>query len=591
MREIERELSGRGAGGGGRNGGAIGIGRRAAISVPRGAAIGVGLARSAIHAGLGLAESALEGLGVETSLAPHMAHAVALQQKVSDIAAAGFIPGAGGQAGIQQDPAQIMREIRDAANGAAIATNEVGDGLREFVAKTGDLQLGREMLRDTSHLARATGSDFVQMSEASAEVANHLGDIPNKAQAVAAVMRVIAGQGKLGAVEIKDLARQMAKIAATAPSFEGSTTKVIGELGLIAQETKLRGGAASASQAATSVMRLSQDLVKGTTIQHWTGAGLSAFTDASKTKLRSPQELIMEALNWSKGNLQKLGTLFPNALSMRAVQGFATVYREAGGDNAAKLRAVADEFDRLRKAQLDETEVTRAFGAAMTTTQSRVQIANNRLDAMAASIQEALLPAVAALAPAFEALGPKIASLLGFVADKLGINTHEDDDAKAERRRTDQAQALETELRLAKAKSGPVGLLHGPGDLPIGTPTGAVDASHMGAVEQNARDLADQIAKAEIEHRTHQSDFDTHGGSVKGWGVFQSKGDNENRLRLEQVHLDQLKEQQAKQVTVLEQVRDAIREQNIILRKPDPPPVRTDSSGRMPAESEAPEHQ
>ena len=324
-------------------------------------------------------------------MAPHMARAVDLEQRSNAVVSAGYIPGSHGMAGMKQDPEQIKKEIQDASNYAAIGANEIAEGLQKFVGLTGDLALGRETLKETAKLAKATNSDFLEMSAASGEVANHMGNIPHKAEAVSAVMRVIAGQGKMGAIEIKDFAQQMAKIAANAPRFAGNIGKTIGELGLLAQESKMGGGSASASQAATSVMSFVSAFTVKKTFDNWKKRGLNPYTDDKHTALRSPEELIKDALKVTHGDQVQLGQLFPNVRAMKAVNPFANIYSEANGTETEKLKAVSDEFERLRHAQLDAEEVSRAFGAAMDFSQSKVQLANNRLDQLAESLTTALI--------------------------------------------------------------------------------------------------------------------------------------------------------------------------------------------------------
>jgi len=374
-----------------------------------------------IGAGFGMANALLRDMGLETSLAPHMANAIELQQRAVDVTNAGYIPGMMGAQGVKQDPAAVEKEVRAAANHGAFATNDVAEGLQKFVGLTGDLETGRQTLQSMAELARATGSDFVSMAEASAEVSNHLGDVPDKAKAIDQVMRIIAGQGKMGALEIRDFARQMAKIAANAPAFEGSVVKNIGELGLIAQETKLRGGAASASQAATSVMAFANDFAKGTTFKHWAKVGLNPYTDKSHTTLRSPEELILETLRYSKGDRTKIAQLFPNVRAGAAVRGFASVYAETAGSEDDKIRAVSAEFERLRNAQLMAVEVQRAYTEALETNKSAIQIANNELDAMAGDLQATLLPAVAELAPALVELAGAAAGVFKYFAHITGL--------------------------------------------------------------------------------------------------------------------------------------------------------------------------
>lgn len=395
-------------------------GRRFLGSVGGGLGTSMRLVRGGASMAAGFAEELLQGIGLDTSIASHMGRAADFSQRISQVVNAGYIPGAAGAQGQLQNTAAVAMDVKAAANASAFDYSEAAEGLQKFVGLTGDLETGRATLKQTAELARATGSDFIKMSEASAEVANHLGNVPNKAQAVGAVMRVIAGQGKLGALEIKDFAKQMAKIAANAPQFEGDIAKTIGELGLIAQESKMSGGSASAAQAATAVLAFSRDFAKKTTFGHWQAAGLNPFTDKTHTRLRSPEELILEAVKYSKGDQLKLAQLFPSAMAVRAVRPFTNIYSETRGTEKEKLEAVTHEFDRMRAAQLDETEVLRAHAQAMSENKNAIQIANNKLDDLAGDMNTALRPAIAALVPSLSAMIPVVGQLVTNFANLLG---------------------------------------------------------------------------------------------------------------------------------------------------------------------------
>ena len=535
--------------------GAIGIGRRAAISVSRGAAIGFGLTGSAISSAVGLAESLAQGMGVDLSIASHMANAQATQQRVADIVNAGYIPGAAGAQGAKQDAGAVFRDINAAGDAAAFSHGDVAEGLQKFVGLTGDLETGRKTLLETAKLARATGSEFGVMAEASAEVANHLGNIPNKAEAVSSVMRVIAGQGKMGALEIKDFARQMAKIAASAPRFEGDVSKTMGDLALIAQESKMSGGSASASQAATSVLAFARDFSKKATFKNWSAAGINPYTDGGHTKLRSPEELILEAIHSTKGDQKKLAQLFPSAMAVRAVNPFANIYSETKGSDDDKMRAVAAEFDRMRKAAMSATEVQRAFAAAMEAGQSKVQLANNKLDELAQELTAALLPAIAELAPAIEAMTPAIASAIGQFSRLLGIDSKADDDAKSKRKAANLEAAMRAELEGAAGQAPE--LVSGKGGAML--KTGELDPSHVAAIEKRAADVATELAEKTADHARHEQEYETNRklygvGKVKlgdkelaeGWGYsagifqYQDPKKTDAKMQEERLQIDEL---------------------------------------------------
>ena len=164
---------------------------------------------------------------------------------------------------------------------------------------------------------------------------------------------------------------------------------------------------------------------------------------------------------------------------MPPAAGFAQIYSQAAGDDNEKLHAVAAEFDRLRAAQLSATEVNRAFAAAMETGQSKVQLANNKLDELAAELTSALLPALVELSPAIEAMTPAISSAISQFARLLGIDANADADARKKRAAADAEQAMRDEL--AKAQDQTPTLTRGKDGAQL--KPGEIDESHVKVIE------------------------------------------------------------------------------------------------------------
>lgn len=429
LRRIERQAArtrlafGGGARGAFGGGGAIGIGRRAGIRVSRGAAAFYGY-------GGALLSTLANGVGVNTDVGSMIQAGVdqqALAQKIINSA-----PEFNKASTKERESAatDLLSGIQGVANATATDTGEALEGLEAFVAKTGDLKTGQDVMGDLAKLSRATGTNLADMANAAAEVSNNLGDVPDKGKAIDAVMRSIAGQGKMGAVEIKDLASQMAKIATQAGVFEGDKDKNIAMLGAMAQEAKLRGGAASAQQATTSVMSMVSALRNNATVKNWAKAqvrnkktglmeGLNPYTDASHSILRSPEELVLEALNYSKGDQLKLGKLFPSKQAFRAIAGYQQVYMQAGGGDKG-LEAVHKEFKKFSDSAMTADDVTNAFAAQMDTTKSKVQVLNNEFAQTAQKLAEELEPAIVdTLLPAVltlaQSLGPAIEGLTALI--------------------------------------------------------------------------------------------------------------------------------------------------------------------------------
>lgn len=397
------------------------------------ARFGMGAAGFLRHAATGFARS----MGVETGIGELVSRNVREETSAQDIVNAGYFPGQNGANGQLQNRGDILAQTRNVAINTGTDRGDILEGLRDFVGKTGDLALGRDILESMAKLSKATGSNMSDMVNASAEVSNALGDVQNKGQVIEQIMQQVAGQGKLGAVEIRDLATQMAKIASQAGKFEGGAAGNIALLGVLAQEAKLRGGATNASQATTGVARFVSLLTTKARVKTLQASGIDPFTDKSETVLRNPAEIIKQMLSKTGGNLVKLSTLVPNVMAMRPVQGLATVYNqalsneaqrhdayakmhggsmagytEAKGIDAAKLAAVDAELDNMKAAMLSDEEVNRAYAATMTTTQSKVTVFNERMADIVSHIQAGLLPALEKLAPTILGVAEEFANIV-----------------------------------------------------------------------------------------------------------------------------------------------------------------------------------
>jgi len=434
-------------------GGAIGIGRRSGMRVPRGVAMAYG------YGGAGVSAFA-RGMGVNTDVGSMMQEGIENQSLAQKIVNSAPKFSDAGAAERQSAAGELEGQAQKIGNATATSTSETLQGLEAFVAKTGDFDTATSTMTDLAKLSKATGTNLVDMANAAAEVSLNLGDVPDKGKVVYDTMRAIAGQGKLGAVEIKDLATQMAKVATRAGMFEGDRGTNIAILGGMAQTAKAHGGAASATQAAQSVVAFASTLTKGATIKAWGKAtiteggktfNMSPFVDGSKTQLRSPEELILMAMKSTKGDLQKLGKLFPNEAAKRVAGGYADIYRQAGGGEEG-LKAIDRTFKEFAAAAMTDADVAAGFASAMATSKSKVQVFNNEMQQASEKLEVALLPAAEALVPVLLAMVGGFSSLMDSDFMKMVLKGGEGSVAEVQKGRgaADRADTNETSAFLTK---------------------------------------------------------------------------------------------------------------------------------------------
>lgn len=424
LREVERAASGggRGGGGGGRRGrGVTGMrGDTRLLNLDANLNAATALGGRAVRAATGLAGDVVQGMGVSFDVASHVNSGVRLEKAAVDLANAGYMPDQAGPNGQRQDPAALVAQMRAVGDAAAIDPTKAMEGLQKFVAKTGDLQTGRDLMADIAKYARASGAELDDMVDAAGDVKNALGPTGGPEQ-VKAVMRTIAAQGKEGAVEIKDLATQMAKLGAASSQFSGDGSFVMAQMGALAQMTRAKGGAASATQAATAVGSFTNTFSKGARLRAFKAFGVDIYgsdnkIDLKKTILGSIKAASSEEHGGMREFNRNMGQMFMDVQARRVTRGFETVYKEAGGGTAG-LKAVEEALNNLTNTTMNEKEISDSFASSMKTTEAQVQQFNNEMSKAADELRATLLPAFKGLAPLVVDMSKGVVGLIDLMSD------------------------------------------------------------------------------------------------------------------------------------------------------------------------------
>jgi len=249
------------------------------------------------------------------------------------------------------------------------------------------------------------------MAEAWANVSRHIGDVPNKAEKVYGLMKLIAGQGRVGSIEIKDEAKDLGKIAAMADKFGGDRAETIGKLATLAQLAKAEGGAASSAQAATSVVAFTNALTKGPSVKNFFKAGfkesdlfnmVGTGKNAVRASVKDPFEIIRTGLEKTGGDVTKFGKLFNSVMAARATNALAAAYNSGGGRNMTAVNAKIAEFG--KEATLSDDQIAENNKERLGTDAAKAQEFQNALDGIISQSKNELGPALTALqGPALQA--------------------------------------------------------------------------------------------------------------------------------------------------------------------------------------------
>lgn len=400
---------------------------RAGYMTPRNFA-GIG---QTLSAGANIARDIAQGAGVDTNLGSLVGNVVRNQALAAQISNSGYMPNGDNEANKHRvsvgEIGSFGKSIEDFAGykrGAAL------EGLSAFVGKTGDLDAGRAALKDLAMLSKASGSNLGEMADAAADVSNALGSVPNKGHEIAAVMKVMAGQGKMGAIEIRDLATSMGQLTAMSRKFsvdshtskifraagvESETGQAIATLGILGQATRQLGGKLSAREATGAAKAFIADASSSSELKRWGAAGLQTYTDAKHTKVLSPLALIEQALMYSGGSEDKLTKLMPNQKSRAVISAFTGTFTAAGGGTKG-IEAVRKQYDEIATSAMSDKEILESFGVAMEQTESKVTDFNNKLQDIVERMSASALPALESAGPGLLKAADHISDFVAWAA-------------------------------------------------------------------------------------------------------------------------------------------------------------------------------
>ncbi|HVW29972.1 MAG TPA: phage tail tape measure protein [Polyangiaceae bacterium] len=360
------------------------------------------------------------GLGVDLSLSGAISRNVERETIATALSNSGFHelrPGeVAGPNNTRVSASVLQNEAKDVALRTGMDTTDVLQGARAFVGVTGDLDQSRKLMGDLSKISKATNADLTDVSRAAAKINAQMGETPTKAEDTLAVVRLLAGQGKLGAAEMSDFAKSIGKIAGTAHQFKGDTTNNIAELSAMAQFAAQKFGL-NPAEAATSVTGFANTLSKNARVKEFVAAGIKDYATLT------PEQLVTRSLVATKGNNLALGKLFADVRARRVVRPFEQVFNAATGgktDSAslqAGVKAVEAAFDSLKHGAMSAGEVDKEFAAQMDTAASKAKIFQTQLDDVATGVQAKLLPAFEKLEPAILAFAETAGKVATWMVD------------------------------------------------------------------------------------------------------------------------------------------------------------------------------
>lgn len=355
----------------------------------------------------------LHGVGVDTSLSG------ALQRNVSLESLSTKASNSAKLAGHDVDPATIEARVREVAMKRGLSKEATGSGVFLFQKIASDLPMGLDLLDKMAERATATATDIDDFAGAMANVSKTLGDMPNKGNVLLSIMDAVAVHGAKGAVEVSDMAVQMARVAAAATKFGGVEDRVenIKTMSALGQLARGEGGAPSPAEAARSAVGFANTLQKNARSKAFEKiTGVSAYRDAGNTTMKGPMTLIKQALIGTQGDRKKLNKIFADTVGARIVDPFIKAFNATKGGDKEKLAAVDAVLASLRDNEtLSQSTLDANNAARAKTTEFKTQQFQNALDDLVAKMQNQIGPSLAALAPIALGAAEKLGKLAKFV--------------------------------------------------------------------------------------------------------------------------------------------------------------------------------
>jgi hypothetical protein len=251
--------------------------------------------------------------------------------------------------------ATFRTQLGENARASGMNRQELLDGAAAYVALTGDAGGAAKGMALFAKVSNATGASMADVSATAAAMKDNLGIDPADFEAAFSALHV---QGKAGAVELRELATELAGVAPSFAKFKnGGGTAGLAEMGAALQV--VRKGFGSTSEAATGFRSLLVAVQRNA--KKFQAAGVRIYDKDPKTGKKTLRDFsdIVDAIGKSK--LAKDPTLLTKA--------FGADEAKRAYDQLSTNRALLDEL--IQKSQ-DKNAIDRDAATYLASPAARV---------------------------------------------------------------------------------------------------------------------------------------------------------------------------------------------------------------------------
>ncbi len=231
----------------------------------------------------------------------------------------------------------MLSKAREAHAATGVGEEELLGGWQDYIAKSSDYKAlttddGMKTMGNLAKMAKAEGANFGEVMGAAGSLRVQNKNLGSKE--MTDMMYAIIGQGKMGSVEMKDVAKHASVMTAGSSLYAGD--QATAQKSLLGMSQIAARAAASPAEAATAVARFSSDVAKKAKVNEKDGS--MKVTDGSGHLLAN-SELLKQYFLKSEGSLTKMGegkgNLGLGLESIKLAQGAASDYNSAVEDAKA----------------------------------------------------------------------------------------------------------------------------------------------------------------------------------------------------------------------------------------------------------------
>jgi TP901 family phage tail tape measure protein len=258
--------------------------------------------------------------------------------------------------GTPEQMVALDKAIRSASDETGISKAQTLAAARQYVALTGDLEGATAAIQTWDRVAQAADANVADVASTAQALRDNLKIRPAEMEAAFSALIV---QGKQGAVELKDLAGQLAVISPLMAQFGGGTgLKGLRDLGATVQV--VRKGFGGTEETITGVQSLMTALIKNA--KRFQAAGIQVFDKDPKTGVKTLKSFVSIVDAIANSKLMKDPTKLEKAFGR--VEAFRAFLQ---------LKDNKDMLDQLIEKSNDVNAVQRDLSKRMTSPAARVK--------------------------------------------------------------------------------------------------------------------------------------------------------------------------------------------------------------------------